>query len=100
VGSKRANVVVILFLVAQACDGVLTYVGVRLYGLGMEANPLLAWLMGILGQGLALATAKTGAGAVGIGMHLAGVHRVLAALAVFYLIVAILPWIAILFISS
>jgi hypothetical protein len=46
VGSKAANLVVILFLVAQACDGVL------------------------------------------------------AALAVFYLIVAILPWIAILFISS
>jgi hypothetical protein len=91
---------VILFLAGQACDGVLTYVGVRLYGLGMEANPVLIWLMGAMGQGLALATAKGSAGAIGIGLHLAGVHRVVAGLAAFYLIVAILPWIAILFMSS
>ena len=89
-----------MFLVTQACDGVLTYVGVRIYGLGIEANPFLAWLMATLGQGLALATAKTGAGAIGIGLHLAGVHRVVAGLAAFYLLVAILPWIAILVISS
>lgn len=99
VGVKAGNVVLILFLAAQACDGVLTYVGVRVYGLGIEANPVLAWLMATLGQGLALATAKTGAGAIGIGLHLAGVHRIVAALAAFYLIVAILPWIAILSIS-
>jgi hypothetical protein len=100
VGLKTGNVVLVMFLVTQVCDGVLTYVGVRVYGLGIEANPVLAWLMATLGQGLALATAKTGAGAIGIGLHLSGVHRVVAGLAAFYVIVAILPWLVILLISS
>jgi hypothetical protein len=99
VGLKTGTAVLIMFLVTQVCDGVLTYVGVRVYGLGIEANPVLGWLMATLGQGLALATAKTGAGAIGIGLHLAGVHRVVAGLAAFYFIVAILPWIAVLLIS-
>jgi hypothetical protein len=100
VGLKTGTLVLIMFLVTQVCDGVLTYVGVRVYGLGIEANPVLAWLRGTLGHGLALATAKTGAGAIGVGLHLAGVHRVVAGLAAFYFIVAILPWLAILVISS
>jgi hypothetical protein len=92
-----ANVVVIAFLVAQACDGVFTYVGVSLYGTEIEANPLLAWLMECIGHGPALATAKGMAGAFGIALHLSAVHRVLAALAVFYVAVAVVPWMAILF---
>jgi hypothetical protein len=99
VGAKRGNVVVIAFLLAQACDGVLTYVGVRQYGPGIEGNPLLGWLMGTMGQGLALAATKAAAGAFGIALHLSAVHRVLAVLAGFYLVVAIVPWIVILFIS-
>jgi uncharacterized membrane protein len=95
--ARFANVVVVIFLVAQACDGVLTYVGVSLYGTGMEGNPLLAWLMEAVGQGAALAAAKGMAGAFGIALHLTAVHRVLAALAAFYVAVAIVPWLAILF---
>ena len=95
--ARFANVVVVIFLVAQACDGVLTYVGVSLYGTGMEGNPLLAWLMEAIGQGAALAAAKGMAGAFGIALHLTAVHRVLAALAAFYVAVAIVPWLAILF---
>ena len=91
------NLVVIAFLIAQACDGVLTYVGVSLYGPAIEGNPLLGWLMDSMGHGVALATAKGVAGALGIGLHLAGVHRVVAALAAFYLVVAVAPWMAILF---
>ena len=92
-----ANVVVIAFLIAQACDGVFTYVGVSLYGTAIEGNPLLAWLMESIGHGPALATAKGMAGAFGIALHLSAVHRVLAALAVFYVAVAVVPWMAILF---
>jgi uncharacterized membrane protein len=99
VGSRTGNIVVIVFLIAQACDGVLTYVGVSTYGVRIEGNPLIGWLMGTMGQGLALAATKATAGAFGIALHLSAVHRVLAALAGFYLIVAILPWIGILFIS-
>jgi uncharacterized membrane protein len=99
VGSRTGNIVVIVFLIAQACDGVLTYIGVSQYGLSVEGNPLLGWLMGTVGQGLALAATKMTAGAFGIALHLAAVHRVVAALAGFYLLVAVLPWIGILFIS-
>ena len=98
-GSKTANVAVVLFLIAQACDGVLTYIGVSLYGPAIEGNPVLGWLMGTMGQGLALATTKMTAGAFGIALHLSAVHKVVAALAGFYVIAAILPWIGILFIS-
>jgi uncharacterized membrane protein len=99
VGSKTANVAVIIFLIAQACDGVLTYIGVSAYGPSIEGNPIIAWLMGAMGQGLALATTKVAAGAFGIALHLSSVHRVVAALAGFYILVAILPWIGVLFIS-
>ena len=95
--ARFADVVVIVFLVAQACDGVLTYVGVSLYGIGMEGNPLLAWLMETMGEGAALATAKGMAGAFGIALHLSAVHRILAALSAFYVAAAIIPWLAILF---
>ena len=88
---------VVAFLFAQACDGVLTYVGVSLHGAAIEGNPLLGWLMGEMGHGVALATAKGVAGALGIALHLAAVHRVVAALAAFYLVVAVAPWTAILF---
>jgi hypothetical protein len=95
--SRFGDVAVVLFLLAQALDGVLTYVGVTLMGLHMEANPLLAWLMATLGHGTALASAKLVAGAFGILLHLSAVHRVVAALAVFYLAVAVFPWIALLY---
>ena len=55
--------------------------------------------MGTVGQGLALTATKMTAGAFGIALHLAAVHRVVAALTGFYLLVAVLPWIGILFIS-
>jgi uncharacterized membrane protein len=95
--ARFADVVVVVFLLAQACDGVLTYVGVSLYGIGMEGNPLLAWLMETMGEGAALAAAKGMAGAFGIALHLGAVHRVLAVLSAFYVAAAILPWVAILF---
>ena len=95
--ARFADVVVIVFLVAQACDGVLTYVGVSIYGIGMEGNPLLAWLMETMGEGPALATAKGVAASFGIALHLSAVHRVLAALSAFYVAAAIVPWMAILF---
>lgn len=91
------NLVVIAFLLAQACDGVLTYVGVTLYGMHIEGNPILSWMMASMGQGIALAMAKGVAGAFGIVLHLGSVHRVVAVLAAFYIAVAVVPWIAILF---
>jgi hypothetical protein len=91
------NVALIAFLLAQASDGVLTYIGVRTYGLRVEGNPLIGWLMSAMGQGPALAAAKLTAGFFGVALHMSSVHRAVALLAVFYVAVAILPWIAILF---
>jgi hypothetical protein len=91
------NFVVVAFLLAQAFDGVLTYVGVRQYGPRIEGNPLLGWLMASLGSGIAIAAAKAAAGAFGVALHLSAVHRLVAVLAALYVAIAVLPWIAILF---
>ena len=91
------DTVLVAFLLAQALDGVLTYVGVSIYGLRIEGNPLLGWMMHAFGQGFALATAKVTAGAFGIALHLTAVNRVVALLTAFYAAVAVLPWIGILF---
>ena len=91
------DVVVIAFLVAQFLDGIFTYVGVTTFGNGIEANPLIAALMTHLGHGAALVVAKAIAGALGIALHLRGVHAAVAVLVLFYIATAVLPWIAILF---
>jgi hypothetical protein len=96
--SVFGDVALLLFLVAQAGDGVLTYVGVATFGLHSEGNPLIAWLMTALGHGPGLATAKVTAGAFGIVLHVSEVHKAVALLAAFYFAVAIVPWLAILFI--
>jgi hypothetical protein len=89
--------ILIAFLVAQVLDGMFTYVGVRRFGSVIEANPILSWLMGAFGEGPALAGAKLMASSFGIALHLTAVHRIVAALTLFYLAVAILPWAHILF---
>jgi uncharacterized membrane protein len=95
--SRFGNVAVVLFLIAQALDGALTYVGVTVMGLHMEANPLLGWMMNAMGCAVALASAKLVASVLGIVLHLSSVHRIVALLAVFYLGVAVLPWLALLY---
>jgi hypothetical protein len=91
------NIALIAFLLAQASDGVLTYIGVSTYGLQVEGNPLIAWLMSAMGEGPALAAAKLAAGFFGIALHLSAVHKAVALLAGFYVAVAIIPWVTILF---
>ena len=101
-GTTRRNVfgdvALVLFLLAQASDGVLTYVGIATYGAGIEANPLLTWLMLTFGHGPALTAAKVTASAFGVALHLIDVHKAVAALAAFYFAVAVVPWIALLFV--
>ena len=103
-GSTRrdmfGDIALLVFLIVQASDGVLTYIGVSTYGLHIEANPLIGWLMSSIGEGAALATAKVAAWFFGIALHLTAVHRAVAVLAAFYLAVAVLPWLAILYYLS
>ncbi|HSL22577.1 MAG TPA: DUF5658 family protein [Vicinamibacterales bacterium] len=96
-GSRFGDAAVLVFLLMQALDGALTYVGVTVMGLHMEANPLLAWLIQTLGCAAALTGAKVVASVFGIMLHLSAVHRIVAGLAAFYLAVAVLPWVALLY---
>lgn len=96
-GQLFGNIAVVVFLLAQLSDGVLTYIGVSTYGTSIEGNPLIAWLMASLGHGPGLAAAKVTAGCFGVALHLSSVHKAVAVLAGFYIIVAIIPWIGILF---
>ena len=95
--SLFGDAVLVVFLLAQCFDGVFTYVGVAAHGLAIEANPLLATLMASFGHGPALAGAKGIASVLGICLHLRQVHSAVALLAMFYLVVAIGPWVMILF---
>jgi uncharacterized membrane protein len=95
--SRFGDLVVLAFLLAQACDGVFTYVGTAAMGPGIEGNPLLASLMRVVGEGTALVAAKLLAGSLGIVLHLTGVHRIVAALTCLYLAAAVIPWTALLF---
>jgi hypothetical protein len=95
--SLFGDLVIVTFLLAQCLDGIFTYVGVLTFGLGIEANPVIASLMSAFGFGPALAGAKIVAGALGICLHLREIHVAVAILAGFYLAAAILPWTAILF---
>jgi uncharacterized membrane protein len=95
--SLFGDVVLVVFLLAQCFDGVFTYVGVMVYGSGIEANPLIAALMDAMGHGPGLATAKLAAAALGIALHLRNVHSAVMVLAGFYLVAAIIPWSFILF---
>jgi hypothetical protein len=67
------------------------------FGPTIEANPLLAWLIGTVGAAPALASAKTAAIVAGAFLHLISVHRVVATLTCVYLLAAIGPWTHLLF---
>ena len=94
--SRFGDTVIVLFLLAQAADGVMTYVGVSTLGIHLEANPLLAALMNLFGQGTAVASAKLVAAGLGVSLHIIGVHRVLAVLTGIYMVAAVLPWLGLL----
>jgi hypothetical protein len=91
------DLVIILFLGSQILDGAFTYIGLQVFGPSIEANPLIAWLIGHLGPAGALALAKAGAIVAGVFLHLSDVHRIVATLTGFYLLAAIGPWTHLLF---
>jgi len=91
------NVIILAFITCQVLDGAFTYVGVQAFGRAIEANPLISWLMGVLGDGPALAASKSVAVALGAFLHLVAVHRIVAVLVVLYLAAAVGPWTHILF---
>lgn len=93
--SLFGDLAVIGFLCAQVLDGMFTYLGVRLWGPGIEANPVVSSAVAAAGLGAGLATVKATAIAFGIVLHLRRVHNLVALLTAIYFALAILPWAAI-----
>jgi hypothetical protein len=90
--SAFGDYVVICFLIVQCLDGVLTYLGVRIWGPGIEVNPLISSAVQLAGLGAGLTGVKLIAVGFGMALHLHRVHNLVAALTVVYLGAAILPW--------
>ena len=88
----RPRLWLLIFLLLQLADGVLTYAAVDRFGPQAEGNPILAtWIM-LAGAMPALFGAKLLACACGAVLYISGVHRVLAGLSTLYLFAAVLPW--------
>jgi hypothetical protein len=93
--SLFGDLAVIAFLVVQALDGLLTYIGIARWGPGIEANPLVSSAVAFAGVGAGLTATKLVAVGCGIVLHLRRVHHVVAFLTAVYIAAAILPWTAI-----
>ena len=96
--SRFGDIAVVSFMVVQALDGILTYLGVHIWGPSVEANPLISSAVSFAGVGAGVAMAKLFAVGLGMILHLRRVHGVVALLTAFYLAVANVPW-AVLFLS-
>jgi hypothetical protein len=92
--SLFGDLVVLTFVVMQCLDGVFTYLGVAIWGPGIEANPLISSAMGAVGVAYGVGCAKAIAIGFGMLLHLRRVHNLVAALTAIYFAAAILPWTA------
>lgn len=90
--SEFGDTAVLAFLFVQCLDGMLTYLGISIWGLGIEANPLVSSAVAVAGLGPGLVGAKLVAAALGILLHLRGVHGLVALLTAIYVALAIVPW--------
>lgn len=86
------NFVWLMFALAQAADGVLSYVGIATYGTSIEGNPLLACCIAAAGVTIPLVAAKTFALACGAFLHVHSMHSAVAILTALYLAAAVWPW--------
>ena len=86
----------IAFVIAQFCDGVLTYIGVHTFGQGIEANPILSWYIAAFGAGAALFAAKCLAIGCAVLLYRFARYRTIGALTVMYFAMAVQPWVSLL----
>ena len=89
------RLILLVFLVLQMFDGILTYTTVAWLGVVGEGNVLLATAMHFAGAGPALFAATTLASACGVLLYARGFYGVLSALTGLYLFAAITPWLMI-----
>jgi uncharacterized protein DUF5658 len=88
------NLGVVGFVLVQCLDGAFTYVGVKTWGVGVEANPLISSAVAIAGLGAGLCGAKLLAVGLGMLLHLRGIHALVLLLTALYVAAAIVPWAA------
>ncbi len=88
-----------VFVAAQLCDGVLTYVGILTFGHDIEANPIVAWYIGAFGAGMALFAVKALAIGCALLLYRFAHYRTIGALAIIYLTMAVHPWVNLLLLS-
>src|SRR3954462_12565987 len=84
--------VFLIFGLSQLAGRVLTYLGVHVFGREIEANPILAWYIAVLGAGAVLLAKMLAVGCAS-ALHLAARHRTIGVLTVFYLAIAVWPWV-------
>ena len=89
----------IAFVIAQLCDGLLTYIGVHTFGQGIEANPILSWYIVAFGAGAALVAAKGLAIACAVLLYRFAHYRTIGALTLFYYALAVQPWVSLLILA-
>ena len=89
---RFGNAVLLAFVVAQALDGALTYLGIAAFGTAAEANPVVAWYVSAFGPGIGLAAVKAMAIACAATLHVNDRHRTLGGLTVLYVGAAVVPW--------
>ena len=53
-----AQILWLAFVIVQALDGVMSYVGVSLHGPGIEANPLVGWYLSAFGPAVGFTMAS------------------------------------------
>jgi len=93
--SLFGDLVVVGFVIAQVLDGVFTYLGVRIWGLGIEANPVVSSAVAVAGPIAGLTAVKLVAIGFGALLHVRRVHNLVALLTAIYFAMAIVPWTAI-----
>lgn len=86
------RLILLVFLLLQVFDGILTYTAVAVLGVVGEGNVLLASAMHVAGAGPTLVGAKALASACGVLLYFRGFYGVLGALTGLYLMAAIAPW--------
>jgi hypothetical protein len=89
---SKGEIVFLAFVTVQVLDGVMSYVGVHMFGPWIEANPLVAWYAATFGPAVAFTAVKLFAVACGTLLYLTARHRTVAALTLFYLAFAVVPW--------
>ena len=90
---SNAEVLWVAFVVVQALDGAMSYVGVSLHGPDIEGNPLVAWYLSAFGPAVGFAVAKLFAVGCGAVLYLTARHQWMAFVTIVYLVFAVGPWI-------